>query len=127
MSSILFTNCENLQGQEVKIKSGANVSEAFDTQGLAVLGIMMPAAWDAANLGYDVSLDNVTWVSAYDPAGGLEQTVVQASAFVCIPIQDAIFAPFIRAKSVVAGTNTATNQTADRTLKFILRRFLGGS
>ncbi len=127
MSSIIFPNCENLQGQQSKILSGANVGEAFDTQGLAVVGVLMPAAWDAANLGYDVSLDNVTWVSAYDAAGGLEQTVVEASAFVCIPIADAIFAPFIRPKSVVAGTNTATNQTADRTLKFILRRYLGGS
>ncbi len=86
----------------------------------------MPAAWTTAKIGVDVSVDGVNWVTAYDNAGNYEQTAAQASAFICIPLADAIFAPFLRLKSVDA-SNVAVNQTAARTLTVITKRYLGGS
>ena len=126
MGSIMFDQCENLLGEESVIASGANLATPFSTQGWAIVGVQMPAAWTAAKLGFDVSLDGISWNTAYDNGGNYEQSTVQAASFICIPLSDAIFAPFIRPKSVDA-SNVAVNQVAARTLKFMLRRYLGGS
>lgn len=126
MSGLAFDNCNNLFRQDVIIASGASVSDALATSGLAIVGIVMPSAWTAAKLGFDVSLDGVNWATAYDNGGNYEQATVQASSFICIPLTDAIFAPFIRPKSVDA-SNVAVNQGGSRTLTLVLRHYLGGS
>lgn len=117
---------ENLHFETVTIAAGASASADIFSQGHALVGIFMPAAWTAANIGYEVSFDNKTWVTAYDNAQNLEQSKVQASSFISIPLGDAIFAPFLRLKSVDA-TNAAVNQVAAATLILVLRRYLGGS
>ncbi len=124
--SLIFDNCENLWGMSVTITAATGLAEAVSTQGQALVGILMPAAWTAAKLGFDASLDNITYRTAYDNNGGYEQSTAEASAFICFPISDAIFAPFIRLKSVDA-SNVAVAQGADRTLILVFRRYLGGS
>jgi hypothetical protein len=127
MSSFpLSETAENLWCETCLIKSGANVADAITTQGHAVVGIMMPAAWTAANLGYEVSLDNVTYYTCYDAGGNFQKTVVEASAFIAIPLSQSIFSPYLRIKSV-DDSNVAVTQGADRTVLLVLRRFLGGS
>jgi hypothetical protein len=126
MSGIAFDGCENLWQQDVVIASGGSVASGLDTSGRAIVGIQMPSGWTAAKLGFEVSLDGVTWQTAYDNGGNLEQATVDASRFICIPLTDAIFAPFVRLKSVDA-SNVAVVQSAARTLTLILRRYLGGA
>lgn len=121
-----FDNCDNLFHEDVTIAASGGVGTAFFTQGAAIVGILMPSAWTAAKIGYDVSVDGINWVTAYDGGGGYEQTTAEASAFICIPLSDAIFAPFIRLKSVDA-SNVAVNQGAARTLTLVTKRYLGGS
>ena len=124
--SIVFDNCENLWGMSVTIAAATGLAEAVNTQGHALVGILMPAAWTAAKLGYDVSLDGVTYRTAYDNGGNLEQTTVELSAYIAIPQSDTVFAPMIRVKSVDA-SNVAVAQSADRALTLVFRRYLGGS
>lgn len=124
--SVIFDACENLWGMTVTVTAATGLAEAVNTQGQALVGILMPAAWTAAKMGYDVSLDGVTFRTAYDNGGNFEQSTVQASAFISIPQSDTVFAPYIRCKSVDA-TNVAVAQGADRALTLVFRRYLGGS
>ena len=127
---ILDCDPENLWAEQCTIAAAASVANGVYTQGRALVGILMPAAWTAASLGYDVSLDGVNWATAYDTNGNFEQTIVAASVFVCIPLSDAIFAPYLRLKSVVAASptvNTAQAQVAAATIILLFRRYLGGS
>lgn len=124
--SIVFDSCENLWGMTVTIPANGNLAEVVNTQGQALVGILMPAAWTAAKIGYDVSIDGVTFRTAYDNGGNYEQSTAEASAFICIPQSDTIFAPYIRIKSVDA-TNVAVNQVAAAAITLVFRRYLGGS
>ena len=85
----------------------------------------MPAAWTAANIGYDVSIDNVTFNTAYDNGNNLNQSEVQASSYISIPLTNAIFAPFVRLTSVDS-SNTPVDQVAAATIILLLKRYLGG-
>jgi hypothetical protein len=38
--------------------------------GSSLVGIIMPDAWTAADLSFQVSMDGVRWVSLYDAYGG---------------------------------------------------------
>ena len=122
----LSETAENLWAEQVTILSGGSVADAFTSQGHALVGIVMPSGWDAANLGYEASADNVTWNTVYDGGGNFQQTVAEASAFIAIPLAQAVFAPFMRVKSVDS-SNVAVNQSANRTLILMLRRYIGGS
>lgn len=119
-------NCENLWSEDVVIPSGGNVAPAVMTQGHALVGILMPAAWTAAVLGFEASIDNITYATVEDAFGVYVQSAAAASIFIALPAPSAVYAPFLKLKSVDA-TNVAVNQAADRTLRLIFRRYLGGA
>lgn len=51
------------------IASGQAVSNAINIEGLALLGIAFPAAWDAAAITFEGSVNGTTWAPVYDDAG----------------------------------------------------------
>jgi len=122
----LPADAENLWAEECTIRSGGYIADGITSQGHAIVGIVMPSGWDAANLGYEASTRNVVWNTVYDAGGNQQQTVVQASSFIAIPLSQAVFAPNIRIKSVDSAGDPV-NQSADRTLIVLLKRYLGGS
>lgn len=126
MSGLAFDSCENLWRQDAVIPINDYLSDGIFTEGHAIVGILMPAAWTAAKLGFQVSLDGVNWYDVKDSGGNFEQSVAGASTFIAIPIADAISSPHIRLKSVDAA-NAAVNQAAARTITVVMKRFLGGS
>lgn len=118
-------NTENLFSEQVTIATGTNAA-SLPTEGRALVGVQMPSAWTAANLGFEVSFDGgATWVTAYDNTGNLLQAVVSTSRYVAFPVDSAIFAPLLKVKSVTAA-NVATNQGGARTLTLVFRRLFGG-
>ncbi len=119
-----FDNCDNLFHEDVTIAANASNASPFFTAGSAIVGIFMPAAWTDAKIGMEASPDGINWYTAKNIT--LEQATVEASIFIPIPIPEAIFAPYIRLKSVDAA-NAAVNQTAARTLTLVTKRYLGGS
>ncbi len=121
-----FNDCDNLFHEDVTIAANASNASVFFSAGNAIVGILMPSAWTAAKIGYEVSLDGINWSTAYDGGGNFEQTTAQASSYLCIPLADAIFGPFVRLKSVDA-SNVAVVQAAARTLTLVSKRYLGGS
>ena len=45
----------------VTIANGTSLSPPFDTGGMCIIGISMPAVWTAAALSFQTAVDNVTW------------------------------------------------------------------
>lgn len=109
------------------IASGASLSGAIDlrgthvtNKGLRLFGIVMPAAWTAANLTFQASFDGgTTYVNMYD-YNGLE-VVATASTSRLIVLDPVVFAsiPLLKIRSGTAAS--AVNQGGDRTLTLVLR------
>lgn len=115
----------NLFAQVVTIASGASASERIGTYGKALVGILMPAAWTAADIGYKTCLtgNDADLVTVYDAGGNASTTVVAASTHIAFPTSDAIFVPFLQIQSVAAGggSTTPVPQGAARSLILLFR------
>lgn len=117
----------NLRAICVTIPNGAAVSQMFPTQGDAIVGLLMPAAWTAAALQFYGCLSgNPIDLLPYKDAttAVYMQTLVAASDLIAFPNPDALFCPFLQLKSVTAGGVVAVNQGADRQVIVLLRHFL---
>lgn len=127
MEFALAGSPDNLRAQQVTIASGASASEMIPTQGMALIGVLMPSAWTAANIGYKACLSGRPndLVTAYDGGGIVLQTPAAASRFLAFPLTDAIFAPFLQIVSVdPADGTTPVNQGAERSVVLLFRRFM---
>lgn len=113
--------------QIVTIANGASLSGSINLNGLTdaphglrLFGIVMPAAWTAANLTFQASFDGgTTYVDMYD-YNGLE-VVATASTSRLIVLDPVVFAsiPLLKIRSGTAAS--AVNQGGDRTLTLVLR------
>lgn len=117
---------DNLNAISVTIPNGTAVSEMFATQGRALVGILLPAAWTAAAIGFKTCLSgNVSdLVPVYSSGGTPMTSLANASTFIAFPTSDAIFSAFLQLASVTADTTTGVNQGADRTIVLLFRSFL---
>ncbi|MBZ5621452.1 MAG: hypothetical protein LAQ69_22410 [Acidobacteriia bacterium] len=119
------TFSDDLYQIAVTIGSGTAESGAVFTQGMVLVGVIMPAVWTAANLGIKAGLAAGSLQAAYDNAGGLLQAVVAASAFVALPSDSTVFAPWISVTSINTDkSGSAVNQGAARSITLLFRRYL---
>lgn len=117
----------NLRAISLTIASGASASEMFATQGDAIVGLIMPAAWTAADIAYkDCVTGNPADLHQVTDSGGTpEKCVVAASTNVAFPQGDAIFAPFLQLISVATTDDTTpVAQGGARALVVLLRHFM---
>lgn len=126
MTFPITETAENLWAEVVTIPAGASKSDPVCTQGHQLVGIQMPAAWTAASIGFDSSVDSLVFQTTLDNNAGLIQEKVAASQFILIPLAHWIVVPYLRLKSVVAASDTPTNQVAAATLILLFRRVQGG-
>jgi hypothetical protein len=109
----------------VTIPNGTAESEAVLTQGRALVGVIMPSAWTAANLGIKAGLAPGTLQVAYDNGGGILQSVVVASVFVAVPTDSVVYAPYVSVTSVNTDKGgAAVAQGAARVIVLLFRRYL---
>lgn len=118
-----------VQTTNVTIASGASLSDSINFNGrsdslagLRLFGIVMPAAWTAANLTFQASYDNgATWVDWVDNKGNAHYITPVAGTGT--PIDPTVFAavPMLRFRSGTAAV--PVNQAADRTITLILRSY----
>jgi hypothetical protein len=88
--------------------------------GITLLGVLMPAAWTAANLTLLASNDGTNFFPIHTD-GGTELTVTAAQGqFIRLPVGLVLGAPFIRFRS--GTTATPVNQAAARTLQLYARQ-----
>ncbi len=102
------------------IEATESLSDAVDLADSQLHGIIMPAAWDAANLTFQVSnaIDG-TYVNLYDDAGNETTVTAAAGRAIAIDVAALQLAPwrYLRVRSGTSGTAVA--QAAERTLTLI--------
>jgi hypothetical protein len=100
------------------IASGASLSgELILGEGRAA-AIIMPAAWTAAGLTFQVSTGDGTFVDLYDAAGTEYTVAAAASRAVLLPIADFLGFSRLRIRSGTSGA--PVNQGDARTLKLVM-------
>lgn len=96
------------------------VSDSQSVGSVLPVGVYMPAAWDAAVLCFDVSLDGENWLPLFDQTGTEVSVAVAASkAFVINPADYAGF-PYMRVRSGLTGATV--DQTAERAVTVLFRK-----
>lgn len=110
----------------VTIASGAAVSESIALTGINLLGVgvLVPNAWTAANIGFEVSEDGTTWIPVYDKEGARITITGIATAAVGLyiaPSEAWVMGAFPHMRCVSLNTSTGANinQGAARSLKVI--------
>lgn len=100
------------------IANGASLSNAVSLGTSDLISIIMPAAWTAAALTYQFSVDGTNFYDAYSTTAELTATSAAASRIININAATYDAARYIKIRS---GTSaTPVNQAADRTLTLIL-------
>lgn len=104
---------------DVVIPINTALSGAVNLGGATLVGIVMPAAWTAANLTFQGSVDGVTYNEITDSAGTAVSVTAAAARY--IPINPATL-PGLQYVIVRSGTSgAAVNQTAARTITLVTR------
>lgn len=116
-----------LEMASITIAAGASLSSALNLDNLTLVGqrlfgIIMPAAWTAANLTFQGSWDGgITWYDLLDAESGAAIVAVATAGKAAVLRDPTVFAavPWLRARSGTEATPVA--QTADRQLVLVLR------
>lgn len=119
---------QNMSVRYGTILSGASATDLISTDGMAPVGIIIPSAWTAADLGYKLNWDGQIndSLTAFDGFGTAMTTVAAANSWIVFPLSNAVYAPYMQITSVAAGGGSVTpvTQGADRKILIIFRRFL---
>ncbi|MBI5942873.1 MAG: hypothetical protein HY864_00775 [Chloroflexi bacterium] len=103
----------------VTIANGASLSaELLDIDGASIVGLIMPAAWTAANLTLQMSHDDSTYNNVYDEMGTEKTIVASASRYILLNPADFLGANSLKLRSGTSGT--PVNQGADRSIIVVL-------
>jgi hypothetical protein len=113
-------------GVTTTIPINTALSEPIDMSNFYGGMVLVPAAWDAANIGFKVcETENGTFVPAKDNVGvPLQITTVVVNAAGAYAMPTSIFtARYVKlwSKHLTAGTETDVNQSAARTLVVMLK------
>jgi len=104
---------------EVTIASGASLSDAADLTGGALVGIIMPAAWTAASLTFQGSVDDSTYNNVYNDSGSEYTVAADASRLIVLDPADFVSARHLKVRAGTSGT--PVNQGAARTITLVVR------
>lgn len=103
----------------VTIANGASLSGAVDLGSTRLIGIVMPAAWTAANLTFQAAVDGVTYSNLYDDLGNEYTVTASTSRHILIAPDDYIGIQFLKVRSGTSGA--AVVQAAARVITLVVR------
>ena len=92
------------------IALGASLSDVIQIDGSAVVGVVTPAAWTAANLTIQASADDATYNNVYDELGTEKTIVASPARYISLNPADFLGTNSIKVRSGTAGT--PVNQAA---------------
>lgn len=107
-----------------QIDNGAALSAAIALNGNHVDGIVLPAAWTAAALTFQVSLDGSTFYDLYDTAGSEISFTVTAGKALYLPASTFHLRSWDWIKLRSGTTGTPVNQGGNRAFTLMCRRYL---
>lgn len=96
------------------IALNAHISDAVDLRGMIPVSIVMPAAWDAANLYFEFSYDGNTFALVYDDIGTEYYVTASTSRIIVLDYTKFIGVKALKFHSGPSATGVA--QTAARTI-----------
>jgi hypothetical protein len=103
----------------VTITSGQSLSPAIALGAMTLVGISMPAGWDAAALTFQVSVDDATYQELFDRLGAAIQSAATANIYIEL---DPVTWAGINSLKIRSGTSGApVAQSADRVLNLVAR------
>ncbi len=102
------------------IAISASLSGSVDVNGTTIAGYIMPAAWTAAGITLQVSVDGTNFFNLYDQYGNEVSHIVDASSFVQLTPSDMAAIRYIKIRSGTSGT--PVNQAAERVITLVTRR-----
>jgi hypothetical protein len=103
------------------IAASASVGSGVNINGLDVTGILMPSGWDTAAITLQYSPDGTTWSNVYDQYGGEMTLQTAASRYIALPPSLLAGVGWLKLRSGTSGS--AVNQTAARTVTWIVRNY----
>ena len=102
------------------IANGQALTTALNLGGLHLFGIVVPAAWTAASLTFQMSHDGgATWLNVYDASGSEVTATAGASRY--IALDAVVFAPLTLIKVRSGTSGSPVNQGQDTDLQLLLR------
>ncbi len=103
------------------IANAASVSDAINIGNRIPAGLFMPAAWTAASVTLQSSLDGTTWADVYDTVGSEMAITGTAGGYMAIPGAELLgIGTHLRLRSGTTGT--PVNQGAERLLSLRIGR-----
>lgn len=104
--------------QTALIANGASLSSVIDLGAGKLVAIQMPAAWTAAALTFQASIDGTNYFDVYDTSTERNYTVA-ASRMLVLQLPDWVGIKYLKIRSGTSGT--PVNQGADRTLTLLVQ------
>ena len=101
------------------IASSASLSGSADLGGTTLSGYIMPAAWTAADLTFQGSVDGANFSDIYDSFGNEVSHSVAASRFVALNPADFAGIRYLKIRSGTTGA--PVNQAAERIVTLVTR------
>jgi hypothetical protein len=101
------------------IPNGTALSGAVKLGGATLLGIEMPAAWTAADLTFQHSVDGTNFFDMYDAAGVEIKITAIVSHYAILSVLAWQGVIYLKVRSGVGAT--PVNQGADRILKLVCK------
>lgn len=115
----------NTYSNSVTIASGTAVSGAAQVNGQMIDGLILPAAWTAADITFQVSLDGITYSDLFDGYGNQVAIAAVASRAIALPIGLLRAWDYVKLRSAAVGVPaTPENQAADRAIVVVSRNYL---
>jgi len=87
----------------------------------AACALLTPAAWTAADLLVESSVDGTNWFPVYSADGTCTRIVLDAGRIVTLDPASLWGLSWLRFRSVAVGDTSDVNQAANRTLRLIIR------
>jgi hypothetical protein len=103
------------------ISNGASLSAAAAIGKTWVTGLILPAAWTAASLTFQGSIDGTNFYNLYDTDGVEVTSLAAVDRFVRLAPADWSTFSHIKIRSGTSGT--PVNQGAPRTIKIVTRSY----
>lgn len=107
--------------RNLSIAAGAALSGAIACGQKTLCGIQMPAAWTAANITFQTSVDGTTWSELHDPAGNAVQ-IVSPAASEYRALDTGIFTGLLYLKVRSGTAATPVNQVAAAPLQLVFTK-----
>lgn len=112
----------HIEYDDAVIAASGNLSSAVQIDGGKHIGLIMPSAWTAAGITFQVSMDGINYSNLYDDAGAEVAIVAAASTAIALDgaLKEALMPwKHLKLRSGTSGTPVA--QAAERTITVIAK------